>query len=55
MLATRWRLSDNLSEGPSYRVVSRWLWPRNRTFLQVASMAVTWWIVTFLAVVIDQE
>ena len=26
----------------------RWLSPGNRTFLEVASMVVTWWIVTFL-------
>ena len=29
-------------------VVSRWLWAENRTFLEVASMVVTWWIVAFL-------
>ena len=29
-------------------VVSRWLWPENRTFLEVDSMVVTWWIVAFL-------
>ena len=32
----------------SVPVVGRWLWPGNRTFLQVASMVVTWWIVGFL-------
>ena len=32
----------------SVPVVSRQLWPRNRTFLAVASMVVTWWIVAFL-------
>ena len=26
----------------------RWLWPRNRTFLEVASMVVSWWILAFL-------
>ena len=25
-----------------------WLWPGNRTFLEVASMVVSWWIVAFL-------
>ena len=25
-----------------------WLWPGNRTFLEVASMVVSWWIVPFL-------
>ena len=25
-------------------VVSRWLWPGNRTFLEVDSMVVSWWI-----------
>ena len=29
-------------------MVSRWLGPGNRTFLEVASMVVTWWIVAFL-------
>ena len=29
-------------------VVSRWLWPGKRTFLEVVSMVVTWWIVAFL-------
>ena len=27
----------------SVPVVSRWLWPGNKTFLEVASMVVTWW------------
>ena len=27
---------------------SRWLWPGNRTILEVASMVVTWWTVAFL-------
>ena len=38
-----------LSPSPSVPVVSRWLWPENRTFLEVASMVVTWWIVDFLS------
>ena len=29
-------------------MVSRWLWPGNRAFLEVASMVITWWIVAFL-------
>ena len=29
-------------------MVSRWLWPGNGTFLEVACMVVTWWIVGFL-------
>ena len=29
----------------SVPVVSRWLWPGSTTFLEVASMVVTWWIV----------
>ena len=32
-------------------VVSRWLEPGNRTFLYMASMVVTWWIVAFFALV----
>ena len=31
-------------------MVSRWLWPENRTFFERASMVVTWWIVAFCAV-----
>ena len=34
--------------GSAAPVVSRWLWPGNRTFLEVASMVATWWIVAFL-------
>ena len=45
---TPWREGENLSEGSSVPVVSRWLWPGNWTFLKVASMVVTWWIVAFL-------
>ena len=33
-------------------VVSRWLWPGNKTFLEVTSMVVTWWIVAFFAVIV---
>ena len=47
MLATR--SGDNQSVRSSVPVVSRWLWPGNRTFLEVASMMVTWWIVAFVA------
>ena len=35
-------------EGSSATVVSSWLRPGNRTFFDVASMVVTWWIVAFL-------
>ena len=42
-----WCLCDNQSVGSSVPVVSRWLWPGNRTFLEVASMMVTWWIMAF--------
>ena len=38
---------DNQSVGSSVSVVSRWLWPGTKTFLVVASMVVTWWIVDF--------
>ena len=37
------------NEGSSVLVVSRWLWPGNRTFLEVASMVVTWWMVAGFA------
>ena len=30
--------------------ISRWLWPGNRTFLEVATMVVTWWIGFFCTV-----
>ena len=43
-----WRSGDNQSVRSSEPVVSRWLWPGNRTFLEVASMIVSWWIVAFL-------
>ena len=54
-----WRSGDNQS-GSSTRVISRWLGPGNRTFLEVASMVVTWWIVAFLCSVfsngcVDEE
>ena len=39
--ASEWR-----SSAP---VVSRWLWPGNRTFLEVDSLVVSWWIVAFFA------
>ena len=39
-LFTRWCLGDNQSVGSSVPVVSRWLWPGNRTFLEV----LTWWL-----------
>ena len=35
---TRWCSGDNQSVGSSVPVVSRWLWPGNRIFLEVASM-----------------
>ena len=41
-LIIAWRLSDNQSVGSSVPVVSRWLWPGNRTLLEVASRVVTW-------------
>ena len=36
-------------------MVSRWLWPGNKTFLEVASVVVTWWIVSFLCSASDLE
>ena len=38
-------------KGSSVLVVSRWLWLGNRTFLPVASMMVTYWIVSVFAVI----
>ena len=43
----RWFLGDNQSARSCAPVASKWLWPGNRTFLEVASMVVTWWIVAF--------
>ena len=40
-------LGDTQSVELSVPVVSRWLWPRDKAFLEVASMMVTWWIVDF--------
>ena len=34
-------------KGHQYRWLAWWLWPGNRTFLEVASMVGTWWIVAF--------
>ena len=39
--------------GHQYRwLLAWWLWPGNRTFLEVSSMVVTWWIVALCAVYI---
>ena len=43
-----WHSVDKQSVGSSALVVSRWCWPGNRTYLDVDSMAVSWWIVAFL-------
>ena len=40
--------ASSWSVGSSVLVVSRWLWPGNRTLLEKASMVVTWWIVACL-------
>ena len=45
-----WCSGDNQSIRSSVPVVSRWLWPGNRTLLKVASMVVTWWLVDFCTV-----
>ena len=42
-------LERQRGEGSSVPVVTRWLWPGNRTFLEVASMVVTWWRMAFFA------
>ena len=44
-----WRSGSNQSFGSSALVVNEWLWPGNKTFLKVASMVVTWFIVAFFA------
>ena len=43
----RWCLGDTQSVRSSALVVSRWLWPGNRTLLEVDSMVVSWWMVSF--------
>ena len=43
-----WHSGNNQSVGSSALVGSRWLWPGNSTFLEVASMMVTWYVVAFL-------
>ena len=40
---------DNQSVWSSSLEVNRWLPPGNRTFLEVASMVIPWWIVGFFA------
>ena len=47
LLVSNWCSGDNQNVGSSTPVVSRWLWPRNRTFLEVASLVVTWLILAF--------
>ena len=48
---TLWLSPEHQRVGSLVPVVSRWVWPGNRTFLEVAiaSMVVTWWIVVFFA------
>ena len=50
LLTTRtcWSSGDNQSVKLSALVVSRWFWPGNTTFLEVAGMVVKWRIVAFL-------
>ena len=43
-----WRSGSNQSVRLSTPVVSSLLWPGSSTFLDMASMVVTWWIVAFL-------
>ena len=31
-----------------YQWLAEWLWPENRTFLEVSSLVVSWWILAFL-------
>ena len=44
---TLWLLPEH-QQGSSVPVVSRWLWPGNMTFLEVARMVIIWWILAFL-------
>ena len=47
LITRHWHSGNNQSVGSSVLVVSRWLWPGNRTFMEVASMVVGWWILAF--------
>ena len=49
MITATWHSGNNQNVGLSVPVVSRWLWPENRAFLEVASMVVTWWTMAFFA------
>ena len=51
MLAPGASEGDNQNVGSSTLMVNRQLGPGNRTFLQVASMVVTWWILAFCIVI----
>ena len=42
------RVPEIISVRSSVPVVSRWLWPENRTFLEVVSTVLTWWMMAFL-------
>ena len=42
-------LFDNQSVGSSAQMLNKWLGPGNRTFLEVDSVVVSWWIVAFLS------
>ena len=46
---------DYQIEGSSAPVVSRWLGGGNRTFLEAASMVVSWWLVAFLRCVTSRD
>ena len=48
-LITTWALVS------SHRWLAGWSWLRNRTFLEVDSMAISWWIVAFLPRVLVRE
>ena len=48
-----WRSGDNQSVWSSAPEVSRWLWPGNSSFLEVASIVGNWWIVAFLCSVMS--
>ena len=45
---TLWLSPKHQQEKGHVLVVSRWLWPGNRTFLEVASMVVSWCIAAFV-------
>ena len=52
---TGWCSGDYQRVESSVLVVGRWLWSGNRTFLELASVVVIWWIMAFFAQCCDMH